>query len=72
MLTVRSPTLSHLPVSNLYILLCTLSVTLSLTHTHTCLEDAFAANSDYEAMAVTCWDGGNTLSLTKEINFPVT
>lgn len=26
----------------------------------------------YGAVAVTCWDGGDTLSLTKEINFPVT
>lgn len=32
---------------------------------------ALFADRDYGAMAVTCWGGGDTLSLTKEINFPV-
>ena len=41
------------------------------THTHTSVEVAFPAIRDYGAVAVTCWDGGDTLSLTKEINFPV-
>lgn len=71
MLNVRSPTLFHFPV--LHLLSCTLSVTVCRTHTHTLAWKLhFPASRDYGAMTVTCWDGGDTLSWTKEINFPVT
>lgn len=45
--------------------------TTTLTQMHTLSCDEFPANRDYGAIAVACWDGADTLSLTKEIYFSV-
>lgn len=66
MLIVRSPTLSPT---------CSLKHLYWVVYTQICirtsLKVALFADRDYGAMAVTCRGGGDTLSLTKEINFPV-
>lgn len=65
----HSPPLSGFAFTVVY----TLCYSLSHTHTHTLAWKLhFPASRDYGAMTVTCWDGGDTLSRTKEINFPVT